>query len=91
MVAELAARHALPKEMVEGVTERTGGVPLFIEEVTRLLLEGGQRALERSALAEAIEHFNRALAHVATLPGTPDLRRQQIKFQVALITPLSRP
>jgi predicted ATPase len=41
MVGELAARHALPKEVVDGVTERTGGVPLFVEEVTRLLLEGG--------------------------------------------------
>src|SRR6201997_5109254 len=39
MVGELAARHALPKEVVDGVTERTGGVPLFVEEVTRLLLE----------------------------------------------------
>ena len=43
MVAELAARHALPKEVVEGVTERTGGVPLFVEEVTRLLLERGEQ------------------------------------------------
>jgi class 3 adenylate cyclase/tetratricopeptide (TPR) repeat protein len=43
MVGELAARHALPRDLVEGVTERTGGVPLFIEEVTRLLLEGGER------------------------------------------------
>ena len=41
LVAELSARHALPKEVVDGVTERTGGVPLFVEEVTRLLLEGG--------------------------------------------------
>jgi hypothetical protein len=39
MVAERSARHALPKQIVDGVTERTGGVPLFIEEVTRLLLE----------------------------------------------------
>jgi len=43
MVGELAARHALPKEMIEGVTERTGGVPLFVEEVTRLLLERGEK------------------------------------------------
>ena len=42
MVGELAARHALSKEMVEGVSERTGGVPLFVEEVTRLLLERGE-------------------------------------------------
>src|SRR5262249_9767215 len=43
MVGELAARHALSKELVEGVTERTGGVPLFIEEVIRLLLERGEQ------------------------------------------------
>ena len=29
--------------MVEGVSERTGGVPLFVEEVTRLLLERGEQ------------------------------------------------
>jgi class 3 adenylate cyclase len=39
MVGELATRHALPKEVVDGVTERAGGVPLFVEEVTRFLLE----------------------------------------------------
>jgi predicted ATPase len=43
MVQELAARHALPKEIIDGVTERTGGVPLFVEEVTRLLLERGEQ------------------------------------------------
>jgi predicted ATPase len=43
MVEELAARHALPREVIEGVTERTGGVPLFVEEVTRLLLERGEQ------------------------------------------------
>jgi len=41
MVAEVAAKHALSQEIVDGVSERTGGVPLFIEEVTRLLLERG--------------------------------------------------
>jgi class 3 adenylate cyclase/predicted ATPase len=43
MVEELAARHAFAKEVIEGVTARTGGVPLFIEEVTRLLLERGEQ------------------------------------------------
>jgi predicted ATPase len=42
MVAELSARHALPKDVVEDVAARTGGVPLFVEEVTRLLLERGE-------------------------------------------------
>jgi class 3 adenylate cyclase/tetratricopeptide (TPR) repeat protein len=46
MVEELAARHALAKEVIEGVTERTGGVPLFVEEVTRLLLEGEQGGVQ---------------------------------------------
>ena len=235
MVGELAARHALPKEVVDGVTERSGGVPLFVEEVTRLLLErgeqggiqaipptlqqsltarldrlgparevaqigavigrdfsypllsavagmedaplrialerlaeadillvqglppdadyrfkhaliqdaayenllksrrqvlhqrvgevlrdkftgtaaaepellahhftqagmteaaiewwgkAGQRSVERSALVEAVAQLTRALDQIATLPGTPALRREQIKLQVALITPL---
>ena len=42
MVGELAARHALSQEVIEGVSERTGGVPLFVEEVARLLLEHGE-------------------------------------------------
>jgi class 3 adenylate cyclase/predicted ATPase len=41
MVSDLAQRHALSRDVIEGVSERTGGVPLFIEEVTRLLLERG--------------------------------------------------
>ena len=41
MVGEIASRHALSDEMIDGVGERTGGVPLFVEEVTRLLLERG--------------------------------------------------
>jgi class 3 adenylate cyclase/tetratricopeptide (TPR) repeat protein len=43
MVTELSARHALPQDVVEDVAARTGGVPLFVEEVTRLLLERGQQ------------------------------------------------
>jgi class 3 adenylate cyclase/tetratricopeptide (TPR) repeat protein len=49
MVEELTGRRALPREVIESLTERTGGVPLFVEEVTRLLLEhgdqGGTRAI----------------------------------------------
>jgi tetratricopeptide (TPR) repeat protein len=45
MVGAVAQRHALSEEVVEGVTGRTGGVPLFVEEVTRLLLEGGAQTI----------------------------------------------
>ena len=44
MVGEISAHHALSKEVIEGVSERTGGVPLFVEEVTRLLLERGEQS-----------------------------------------------
>ena len=43
MVAELSARHALARDVVDDVVARTGGVPLFVEEVTRLLLERGEQ------------------------------------------------
>ena len=43
MVAELSARHALSREVVDDLAARTGGVPLFVEEVTRLLLERGEQ------------------------------------------------
>jgi class 3 adenylate cyclase len=41
MIVELSAHHALPREVVNDVATRTGGVPLFVEEVTRFLLERG--------------------------------------------------
>ena len=44
MIGEISARHALSKDVVDGVSERTGGVPLFVEEVTRLLLERGEQS-----------------------------------------------
>jgi predicted ATPase len=39
-------------------------------------------------LVEAAEQLTRALGQIATLPSTPALRREQIKLQVGLITPL---
>jgi predicted ATPase len=56
MVGELAARHALSKEMIEGVSARTGGVPLFVEEVTRLLLEPGGVAGGLHAIPPTLQH-----------------------------------
>ena len=39
-------------------------------------------------MAEAAEQLTHALALAATLPGTPALRREQIKLQVARVTVL---
>jgi class 3 adenylate cyclase/predicted ATPase len=60
----------------------------LIEKAASLWGKAGQRSLARSALMEAAEQFTRALAEIATLGGTPALRREEIKLQVALITPL---
>jgi class 3 adenylate cyclase/tetratricopeptide (TPR) repeat protein len=45
MITLVAARNALASESVEAVIERTGGVPLFVEELTRAVLESGAAKL----------------------------------------------
>jgi predicted ATPase/class 3 adenylate cyclase len=72
---ELLARHC---------TE--GGL---IEQAASLWGKAGQRSLERSALVEAVAQLTRALNQIATLPASPALRREEMKLQVALITPLT--
>ena len=71
---ELLARHC-----------REAGL---IEKAAGLWGKAGQRSLERSALDEALEQFTRALEQIAILPTTPALRREQIRLQVDLITPV---
>jgi predicted ATPase/class 3 adenylate cyclase len=41
IVTQVAAQKALADETVAAVVDRTGGVPLFVEELTRALLERG--------------------------------------------------
>jgi predicted ATPase len=41
MVEEVAAHKALSSETIATVVERTGGIPLFVEELTRAVLESG--------------------------------------------------
>ena len=45
MVAQVAAQKALSDETIATVVERTGGVPLFVEELTRAVLESGDAKL----------------------------------------------
>jgi predicted ATPase len=59
----------------------------LIEKAAGLWGKAGQRSLARSALVEAIGQLSRALDQIAALPATPALRREEIKLQVALITP----
>ncbi len=60
----------------------------LIEKAAGLWGKAGQQSVARSALVEAAAQLTRALDQIATLPGTAALRREQIKLQVALITPL---
>ena len=60
----------------------------LIDKAASLWGKAGQRSLARSALVEAAEQLTRAISQMATLPGTPAQRREEIKLQVALINPL---
>ena len=71
---ELLAHHFTQAGLTEAAIEWWG--------------KAGQRSLERSALVEAGEQLGRALTQIAALPTTSALRREEIKLQVALITPL---
>jgi predicted ATPase len=51
------------------------------EKAARLWAKAAQRSLERSALGEACEQFNHALSQIASLPATPELRREEIRLQ----------
>ncbi len=60
----------------------------LVENAARLWGNAGLQSLKRSALLEATAQLNRALSQIATLPGTPELRRRQIELQVALANAL---
>ena len=79
--AEIAERQ--PELLARHCTEAG-----LIEKAAGLWGKAGRRSLERSALVEATTQFTRALGQIAALPATPLLRREEIKLQVALITPL---
>ena len=59
-----------------------------LEKAAVLWGKAGQRSARRSALVEAAEQLKRALNLIKSLPGKAALRREEIKLQVELITPL---
>jgi tetratricopeptide (TPR) repeat protein len=60
----------------------------LIEKAAFLWGKAGERSLDRSALVEATAQLTRALDQITALPPTPALRREEIKLQAALITPV---
>ena len=45
MITGVVARSALAPDLIDAVVQRTDGVPLFAEELTRLILEGDGRSV----------------------------------------------
>ena len=54
MIEEVAARKALSPETVAAVVERTSGVPLFVEELTRAVLESADAKLTGHQIPETL-------------------------------------
>jgi predicted ATPase len=60
----------------------------LIDKAAALWGKAGRRSFAHSALWEAVEQLSRALAQIASLPGSPALRREQIQLQLDLSTTL---
>jgi len=60
----------------------------LLEKAAALWGKAGQLSLARSALKEASAQLTRALDLIEALPGTPSLRQEQIKLQIAFANSL---
>ncbi len=76
LVKEVAQGRELPDETVQRLVSRTDGIPLFIEEMTRMVLEGGAEAsipvtLHELLLArlDLLPSRQRALAQLCAVVG----------------------
>ena len=78
MIAELISQRPLSADVIKRMSERASGVPLFIEEVTRLILErgeaGGAKAIPptlRQSLAARLDRLGsaREVAQIGAVLG----------------------
>jgi class 3 adenylate cyclase len=64
MVASVAAAKAFPSDLLEQILAKADGVPLFVEELTKAILESGE-------LKDAGDHYEYlGSAHNITIPAT---------------------
>jgi len=64
MVEKVVGGKALPPDLLEQIIAKTDGVPLFVEELTKSILESGE-------LKEAGDHYAYAgKSHSVTIPAT---------------------
>ena len=64
MIAHVTGGKALPKEIADQIVDRTDGVPLFIEELTKTVVESG-------IVSEAGGHY--AMTGPDSAAGDPDI------------------
>jgi class 3 adenylate cyclase/predicted ATPase len=59
LVAQIAGGRTLPEEVIEQIVDRTDGVPLFVEELTKSVLESGvlHEEADRFVLERALPPF----------------------------------
>src|SRR6201987_3966057 len=59
LVAQIAGGKALPDDVVDQIADRTDGVPLFVEELTKSVLESGllREEVDRYVLDRALPPF----------------------------------
>ena len=64
IVSKLTSGKALPAELLERILAKTDGVPLYVEELTKAILESGE-------LKDAGDHYDYAgAARTITIPAT---------------------
>ena len=64
MVARVSGAKALPADLLEQIVTKTDGVPLFVEELTKSILESGE-------LKDAGDHYDYSgTARTITIPAT---------------------
>ena len=70
LVARIVGNKALPPEVVNEIVERTDGVPLFVEELTKAVLEAGEdgRSATRAlSMASSAAHTVPATLHASLM------------------------
>ena len=72
LVTKLADRKEIDREVIEAVIARTDGVPLFVEELTRLVVEG-QGAVEREIPATLVDSLAARLDRLGAAKETAKL------------------
>jgi predicted ATPase len=89
-VLHAAAGHALERLYAEWLVERSEELAHhyteagLTEKAVHYWHQAGQKAIERSAHVEAIEHLRQGLGLLATLPETPQRRQRELDMHIAL-------